>query len=35
MRQVIDQTAAAMPTHQQYIDRHCRAAPRVPMPLAG
>jgi len=30
MRQVIDQTAARMPTHQQFIDRHCRAASITP-----
>jgi tryptophan halogenase len=30
MRQVIDQTAAAMPAHQQFIDRHCRAATLAP-----
>jgi len=35
MRQVIDQAAAGMPSHQHYIDRHCRAAARAPMPLAS
>lgn len=34
MRQVIDQTTNRMPTHQQFIERHCRAAAR-PIPLAS
>jgi tryptophan halogenase len=34
MRQVIDQTVDRMPTHQQFIERHCRAAAR-PIPLAS
>jgi len=31
MRKVIADTAQAMPSHQQFIDRHCRAA-EAPMP---
>ena len=30
IRDVIEKTALAMPTHQQFIDRHCRAAPPGP-----
>ena len=30
IRDVIEKTAQAMPTHQQFIDRHCRAAPPEP-----
>jgi tryptophan halogenase len=36
MRQVIDQAAANMPTHQHFIDRQCRAAaPPIPLASAG
>lgn len=30
IRDVIQQTALALPTHQQFIDRHCRAAAAAP-----
>src|SRR5205823_9068498 len=35
MRNVIADTVRAMPTHQQFIDRHCRAAetPAQPVPI--
>jgi tryptophan halogenase len=35
MQHVIDQTAGSMPAHQQFIDRNCRAAARIPIPLAS
>jgi len=31
MRNLIAKTAAALPTHQQFIDRYCKAAPRPAM----
>ncbi|HYC95010.1 MAG TPA: tryptophan halogenase family protein [Sphingomicrobium sp.] len=34
IRDVIGKTALAMPTHQQFIDRHCRADP-VELPVVG
>ena len=32
MRKVVAETVRAMPTHQQFIDRHCRAAGTRPQP---
>jgi tryptophan 7-halogenase len=32
MRKVVAETVRAMPTHQQFIDRHCRAAETRPQP---
>jgi tryptophan halogenase len=32
MRKVVAETVRAMPTHQQFIDRHCRAAKTPPQP---
>jgi tryptophan halogenase len=35
MRSVIGRTAEAMPSHQAFIDRHCRAAPVGEVPLSN
>jgi len=35
IRDVIDKTALAMPTHQQFIDRHCSAQPMQLPPIAA
>jgi hypothetical protein len=35
IRDVIQKTALAMPTHQQFIDRHCRADPLELRPQGG
>jgi tryptophan halogenase len=35
MRKVIADTVKAMPTHQQFIDRYCRADFASPQPLAA
>ena len=34
LREVIQRSAAAMPSHQEYIEKHCRA-PALPLPLSG